>query len=80
MDHVFSVLAQRVLVPGPRLWKLPRRGNRGKRTACFPPFPLCLENSAKDGRVSHSSHNLYCWSLIGRLEQKIPVDMNLMKA
>ncbi len=31
-----------------RLWKLPRRGNRGKRTACFPPFPPRLENSAKD--------------------------------
>ena len=24
-------------------------------TTCFPPFPLRLENSAKVGRVSHSS-------------------------
>jgi len=28
------------------LWKLPRRGNRGKRTTCFPLFPLRLGNSA----------------------------------
>jgi hypothetical protein len=25
-----------------RLWKLPRRGNRGKPTTCFPPFPTAL--------------------------------------
>jgi hypothetical protein len=28
----------------------------------FPPFPLRLENSAKDRRVSHSFHSLYCWT------------------
>jgi hypothetical protein len=26
----------------PRLWKLQRSGNRGKRTICFPPFPTAL--------------------------------------
>jgi hypothetical protein len=46
------------------LWKLPRGGNRGKRTTCFPPFPPRLENSANYARVSHSSHSLYGWIFV----------------
>src|SRR5215208_7386118 len=53
-----------------RLWKLPRRGNRGKPTTCFPPFPPRLENSANCARVSHSSHSLYCWILFRRKKRQ----------
>ena len=48
MGHVFGDGLKKRVFGTDRLWKLPRRGNRGKRTACFPPFPPRLENSAKD--------------------------------
>jgi|SRR5215208_759985 len=46
-----------------RLWKLPRRGNRGKRTTSFPPFPPRLENSANAlefSTVPTASNAGYC--------------------